>query len=96
MMVKRKIALALSSSLTGKSHLSALGGRGSGLSQVSSPRGSLLFIKGKQPPARDGHSAIIHEGSMIIFGGDRHHMPYNDVYIFDLLTELTLRQSLLK
>lgn len=87
-MVKRKIALALSNSLMAKN--SQLG-RMSGMSEVTSPRGTTTFIKGKRPHARDGHSAIVHEGNMIIFGGDRHHMPYNDLFIFDLQTEFTLR-----
>ena len=90
-MVKRKIALALTNSLMGKSQL---GGRGaSGLSsEVTSPRnGPPTFVKGKRPHARDGHSAIVHEGNMIVFGGDRHLMPYNDLFIFDLQTEFTLR-----
>lgn len=84
-MVKRKIALALSNSLMAKT------GRMSGLSEVMSPKGTTTFMKGKRPHARDGHSAIVHEGNMIIFGGDRHHMPYNDLFIFDLQTEFTLR-----
>jgi hypothetical protein len=91
-MVKRKIALALSTSLNAKTQL----GRVSGLSDATSPRGMSTFIKGKRPHARDGHSAIVHEGSMIIFGGDRHHMPYNDLFIFDLQTEFNIRQALLK
>ena len=32
------------------------------------------------PTARDGHSAVIYEDRMIVFGGDRHHMPFNDMY----------------
>lgn len=86
-MVKRKIALALSTSMTGKTH-PLLGG---GLSEVTSPRGELLFVKGKRPAARDGHSAVLHEGNLIIFGGDRHHMPYNDLFVFDVATEFAIR-----
>lgn len=85
-MVKRKIALALSNSLNGKFSLN-----GAGLSEVTSPRGEILFVKGKRPAARDGHSAVLHEGNLIIFGGDRHHMPYNDLFIFDVTTEFTIR-----
>ena len=88
-MVKRKVAMALSSSMTGKIH-PMLGG---GLSEVTSPRGDLLFVKGKRPAARDGHSAVLHEGNLIIFGGDRHHMPYNDLFIFDVATEFAIRQN---
>jgi hypothetical protein len=88
-MVKRKIALAVTSSFTGKQHPLVSGG--GGLSEVTSPRGDLLFVKGRRPHARDGHSALVYEGNLIIFGGDRHHMPYNDLFIFDIITEFTIR-----
>lgn len=42
------------------------------------------IISDKQPPGRDGHSSYLHEGKWIIFGGDRHHMPFNDTYVLDL------------
>lgn len=42
---------------------------------------------GKRPPARDGHSGIIFNDSFIVFGGDRHHMPFNDMYALDLKTQ---------
>lgn len=38
----------------------------------------------KQPTGRDGHSAFLFGSKWIIFGGDRHHMPYNDTYVLDL------------
>lgn len=38
----------------------------------------------KQPPGRDGHSSFLHGDKWIIFGGDRHHMPFNDTYVLDL------------
>jgi hypothetical protein len=41
-------------------------------------------IKGKRPTARDGHSGIVDDDKMYIFGGDRHHMPFNDLYCLDL------------
>lgn len=31
-----------------------------------------------RPTARDGHSLNIYKGRLYVFGGDRHHMPYND------------------
>lgn len=38
-----------------------------------------------QPSARDGHSAQISEdGLLFVFGGDRHLMPFNDLYIMSL------------
>ena len=45
------------------------------------------FVKGKRPPARDGHSVVVDGHRMIIFGGDRHHMPFNDLYVLDLESE---------
>jgi hypothetical protein len=41
-------------------------------------------IKGKRPTARDGHSGAVDGDKMYIFGGDRHHMPFNDLYCLDL------------
>ena len=45
-------------------------------------------VKGKRPAARDGHTGIIFQDHLIIFGGDRHHMPFNDSYVFNLRNEL--------
>lgn len=42
-------------------------------------------VKGKMPTARDGHCSIIDkDGNMYLFGGDRHHMPFNDLYMIKL------------
>ncbi|EGR29299.1 kelch motif family protein, putative [Ichthyophthirius multifiliis] len=41
-------------------------------------------VMGRRPCARDGHSAIICDNQCFIFGGDRHLMAYNDIYIVDL------------
>ena len=38
----------------------------------------------KQPAGRDGHSSFLFGDKWIVFGGDRHHMPYNDTYVLDL------------
>ena len=38
----------------------------------------------RQPTGRDGHSACLAGSKWIIFGGDRHHMPFNDTYVLDL------------
>lgn len=48
-------------------------------------------IQGKRPAARDGHSGIIFEGNFIVFGGDRHHMPFNDSFMLDFESELNFR-----
>ena len=38
----------------------------------------------KQPAGRDGHSGCLIGGKWVIFGGDRHHMPFNDTFVLDL------------
>ena len=42
---------------------------------------------GKRPPARDGHTGLIVANSFFVFGGDRHHMPFNDFHMLDLAAE---------
>jgi hypothetical protein len=42
---------------------------------------------GKRPPARDGHTGIIVGTNFFVFGGDRHHMPFNDFHMLDLKSE---------
>jgi len=44
-------------------------------------------IRGRLPHPRDGHSAVVNDNIMIIFGGDRHQMPFNDTYIYYLVEE---------
>jgi len=39
----------------------------------------------KRPCARDGHSASLNGDKMIIFGGDRHLMSFNDLFMISLL-----------
>ena len=46
--------------------------------------GSTLKIDAEAPQARDGHSTIVYDGMLIVFGGDRHHMPFNDLFMMDL------------
>ena len=38
----------------------------------------------KYPKPRDGHSCQIANDKMLIFGGDRHHMSFNDIIMIDL------------
>ncbi|CAI2366322.1 unnamed protein product [Moneuplotes crassus] len=41
------------------------------------------------PKPRDGHTGImLNECEYIVFGGDRHHMPFNDVSAIDLSLEI--------
>lgn len=43
------------------------------------------LIKGSKPTARDGHIAVVDsQGFMYVFGGDRHLMPFNDLYMIEL------------
>lgn len=43
------------------------------------------MVAGK-PAARDGHSANVDKrGFMYVFGGDRHQMPFNDLYMVRLM-----------
>ncbi|KAL4490971.1 hypothetical protein ABPG72_008707 [Tetrahymena utriculariae] len=43
------------------------------------------IVIGKKPCARDGHACcIVCQNQLLIFGGDRHNMSFNDIYLFDL------------
>lgn len=43
------------------------------------------FMEGSRPTPRDGHSAVVDsQGFMYVFGGDRHLMPFNDLYMIKL------------
>ena len=43
------------------------------------------IVPGIFPAARDGHTCeISDEGLMFVFGGDRHHMAFNDLYLLKL------------
>jgi hypothetical protein len=41
-------------------------------------------IRGRMPAARDGHSAVLLKNLIIIFGGDRHRMPFSDTFLFNV------------
>jgi hypothetical protein len=42
-------------------------------------------VSGVAPAARDGHTCEISDGGlMFVFGGDRHHMAFNDLYLLKL------------
>lgn len=45
-------------------------------------------VTGTRPRPRDGHTATIHGNYMVIFGGDRHHMPFNDLFSLNLEAEI--------
>jgi len=43
------------------------------------------LVEGTRPTPRDGHSSVVDStGNMYVFGGDRHHMPFNDLYMIRL------------
>ena len=46
---------------------------------------SSVNVNKKNPAARDGHTSVQMAGKMFIFGGDRHHMPFNDLFMLDLM-----------
>lgn len=57
-------------------------GSSGGYAEVKS---STSFQRNKKPNARDGHTANVDKfGFMYIFGGDRHQMPFNDLYLIKL------------
>jgi hypothetical protein len=41
-------------------------------------------MKGKMPASRDGHSAVVVKEQLVVYGGDRHRMPFSDTFVFDL------------
>lgn len=54
---------------------------------------NFMICREKRPSAREGHTGLIYysEGSdnvwLLIFGGDRHGMPFNDLHMLDLNNE---------
>ena len=52
------------------------------LDQTARPAQST--INKQKPQARDGHTSFVYKNKMFIFGGDRHHMPFNDLFYLDL------------
>ncbi len=45
-------------------------------------------VKGRMPAARDGHTASLIGDQMIIFGGDRHRMPFADTFKLNVYSQL--------
>jgi hypothetical protein len=41
-------------------------------------------VVGKKPCARDGHVSVIINDELVIFGGDRHQMSFNDIFKLNL------------
>jgi hypothetical protein len=64
------------------------------MQSVISTEGFFGKVKGKRPTARDGHSSQVFGDYYIVFGGDRHHMPFNDCFILDMRREFIQRSHL--
>jgi len=68
----------------------------SGLNLPNDPFSNIptkVFIKGSKPAARDGHTCNLIEVNngknyMVIFGGDRYKMSFNDLFILDITAEM--------
>lgn len=57
----------------------------SGLNTSIGHESKFGLVRNRKPTARDGHSSDVDKnGCMFIFGGDRHHMPFNDLYMIKL------------
>lgn len=41
-------------------------------------------LTGHKPCARDGHTSLVYGNRMIVFGGDRHKMSFNDLYSLNM------------
>jgi N-acetylneuraminic acid mutarotase len=39
-------------------------------------------LEGRVPCARDGHSAVVYDGMVFIFGGERNHMKFDDLFVY--------------
>ena len=48
---------------------------------------ALMFLD-RNPTSRDGHAAVVLFNSLVIFGGDRHRMSFNDLLILPLIHHL--------
>lgn len=49
------------------------------------------MLNGRRPAARDGHTGeVVFAGGshyLLIWGGDRHNMPFNDMHVLELERE---------
>ena len=52
-------------------------------------------VAGKRPAARDGHTGVMFGDMFIVFGGDRHHMPFNDLFMLDMRTEFLTKAQVI-
>jgi N-acetylneuraminic acid mutarotase len=52
--------------------------------QLTSGQKGISRQAGKRPAPRDGHTGMLCGSSLVVFGGDRHHMPFNDLFYLDI------------
>lgn len=91
MVAKKKAAASFI--MQGNSPTQAFGMNNSGNSP-NNPNVNTKNIYGivpARPAARDGHSSIISNGRFIVFGGDRHQCPFNDLHILEIDKEFQAR-----
>lgn len=51
----------------------------------AAPESNFGIVEGIQPDAREGHTTnVSDDGLLFVFGGDRHHMPFNDLHLINL------------
>ena len=49
----------------------------------------IAMIQSYVPKPRDGHTGLmLNDKVYVVFGGDRHHMPFNDLWAVDLSKEM--------
>lgn len=86
MMKKRKSPHGSPGKLTGTGNLQFAPhhSQGAHIAKDGDQGQRIKIISEKQPPGRDGHSSFLYKDKWFIFGGDRHHMPFNDTYVLDL------------
>ena len=59
------------------------------ISSFSPTKGKRMSkVPGIRPRPRDGHTADLYGSMMIIFGGDRHQMPFNDLFSLNIENEI--------
>jgi len=83
MMKKRRFSVTMPAQFGGSSAAKA-DETGSSAVLSKMQREMALKINPINPQARDGHACVLFDGKMVIFGGDRHHMPFNDLFLLDL------------
>ena len=74
-----------------KSYFSQSGQNIFGLTSPGVSQKTRNIVQCSRPMPRDGHTGICYDQYFVVFGGDRHHMPFNDLFVLDLEAELSQR-----